>query len=41
MGNPHLDDGSPETGYYCFAGPIVQAANATWLCRAAAAALMI
>ena len=28
MGNPHLDDGSPETGYYCFAGPIVQAANA-------------
>ena len=27
MGNPHLDDGSPETGYYCFAGPIVQAAN--------------
>lgn len=23
MGNPHLDDGSPETGYYCFAGPIV------------------
>ena len=41
MGNPHLDDGSPETGYYCFAGPIVQAANATWLCRAAAAALVI
>ena len=26
-GNPHLDDGSPETGYYCFAGPIVQAAT--------------
>lgn len=24
----YLDDGSPETGYYCFAGPIVQAANA-------------
>src|SRR5699024_1202606 len=28
MGNPHLDDGSPETGYYCFAGPIVAAADA-------------
>ena len=28
MGNPHLDDGSPETGYYCFAGPIVAAARA-------------
>ena len=27
MGNPHLDDSSPETGYYCFAGPIVKAAN--------------
>ena len=27
MGNPHLDDSSPETGYYCFAGPIVEAAN--------------
>ena len=27
MGNPHLDDGSPEAGYYCFAGPIVQAGN--------------
>ena len=27
MGNPHLDDGSPETGYYCFAGPIVTAAQ--------------
>ena len=28
MGNPHLDDGSPQCGYYCFAGPIVAAANA-------------
>ena len=27
MGNPHLDDASPETGYYCFAGPIVTAAD--------------
>lgn len=27
MGNPHLDDDSPQTGYYCFAGPIVTAAN--------------
>ena len=27
MGNPHLDDASPETGYYCFAGPIVAVAN--------------
>ena len=27
MGNPHLDDGSPETGYYCFAGPIAAAAR--------------
>lgn len=27
MGNPHLDDASPETGYYCFAGPVVAAAN--------------
>lgn len=30
MGNPRLDDGSPETGYYCFAGPIVEAAK-SWL----------
>lgn len=28
MGDPHRDDGSPESGYYCFAGPIVAAANA-------------
>ena len=28
MGNPHLDDGSPQCGYYCFAGPIVAAAKA-------------
>lgn len=28
MGDPHRDDGSPETGYYCFAGPVVAAANA-------------
>lgn len=28
MGDPHKDDASPETGYYCFAGPIVKAANA-------------
>ena len=28
MGDPHKDDGSPETGYYCFAGPVVAAANA-------------
>ena len=27
LGNPRLDDNSPETGYYCFAGPIVQAAD--------------
>ena len=27
MGDPHLDDSSPETGYYCFAGPVVTAAN--------------
>lgn len=27
MGDPHRDDDSPETGYYCFAGPIVTAAN--------------
>lgn len=27
MGNPRLDDASPETGYYCFQGPIVSAAN--------------
>lgn len=26
MGNPHLDDNTPESGYYCFAGPIVEAA---------------
>jgi uncharacterized protein YvpB len=28
MGNPRLDDGSPETGYYCFAGPVIKAAKA-------------
>jgi len=28
MGNPRLDDGSPECGYYCFAGPLLKAANA-------------
>ena len=28
MGNPHRSDDSPECGYYCFAGPIVRAANA-------------
>lgn len=28
MGDPHKNDGSPEEGYYCFAGPIVAAANA-------------
>jgi uncharacterized protein YvpB len=28
MGNPRLDDASPEAGYYCFAGPIVAAADA-------------
>lgn len=27
MGNPHLDDSTPESGYYCFAGPIVEAAR--------------
>lgn len=27
MGNPHLDDSTPETGYYCFAGPILKAAS--------------
>lgn len=27
MGNPRLDDGTPESGYYCFAGPIVEAAR--------------
>lgn len=25
MGNPRLDDSTPECGYYCFAGPIVEA----------------
>lgn len=28
MGDPHREDGSPEEGYYCFAGPLVQAATA-------------
>ena len=28
MGNPHLADASPQCGYYCFAGPIVAAADA-------------
>lgn len=28
MGDPHRNDGSPESGYYCFAGPIVAAARA-------------
>lgn len=28
MGNPRLDDNSPECGYYCFAGPLLKAANA-------------
>lgn len=27
MGNPHRDDSTPECGYYCFAGPIVEAAK--------------
>ena len=27
MGNPHLDGDTPDSGYYCFAGPIVTAAN--------------
>lgn len=27
MGNPHRDDDSPECGYYCFAGPILAAAE--------------
>ena len=27
MGNPHLDGDTPDTGYYCFAGPVVTAAN--------------
>ena len=26
LGNPRLDDGTPETGYYCFAGPVITAA---------------
>lgn len=28
MGNPHIDDNSPETGYYCFAGPLLKASEA-------------
>ena len=28
MGDPHIDDTSPESGYYCFAGPIIKAARA-------------
>ncbi|MCQ2557812.1 MAG: C39 family peptidase [Oscillospiraceae bacterium] len=28
MGDPHKEDGSPEEGYYCFAGPIIKAALA-------------
>ena len=27
LGNPRLDDSTPETGYYCFAGPIITAAR--------------
>ena len=27
LGNPRLDDGSAESGYYCFAGPLIQAAD--------------
>jgi len=27
LGNPRLDDGSPETGYYCFSGPVMKAAE--------------
>ena len=27
MGDPHRDDHDPRTGYYCFAGPVVKAAN--------------
>ena len=27
LGNPRLDDNTPETGYYCFAGPIIEAAR--------------
>ena len=27
LGNPRLDDNTPETGYYCFAGPVIQAAD--------------
>lgn len=30
MGNPRLEDGSPQEGYYCFAGPLTAAARA-WL----------
>ena len=30
MGDPHRNDGSPQEGYYCFAGPIVEAAE-RWL----------
>ena len=33
MGNPHLDDGSPETGYYCFAGRLCRRRTPTWLCE--------
>lgn len=28
LGDPHLDDTTPQSGYYCFAGPVVQAATA-------------
>ncbi|MBR3401766.1 MAG: C39 family peptidase [Parasporobacterium sp.] len=27
LGNPRLDNNSPETGYYCFAGPLITAAD--------------
>ncbi|MDD4849215.1 MAG: C39 family peptidase [Gemmiger sp.] len=27
MGNPHIDAPRPDCGYYCFAGPVVFAAN--------------
>ena len=27
LGNPRLDDNTPETGYYCFAGPVIKAAD--------------
>ena len=41
MGNPHLDDGSPKPAITALRGRLCKRRTPTWLCRAAAAALMI